>query len=57
MYIVLDIPVHNSTSQFLSFAYRSMVHKFNNVSLMCDLVDKEHTCFEVVVQNREWVEY
>ena len=23
---------------------------------MCDLVDKEPTCFEVVVQNKEWVE-
>ena len=23
---------------------------------MCDLVDKEPTCFEVAVQKREWVE-
>ena len=26
------------------------------VALMCDLVDKEPTCFEAVVQNKEWVE-
>ena len=31
MYIVLDIPLHNSTSQFLSFACRSMVQKFNSL--------------------------
>ena len=23
---------------------------------MCDLVDKDPTCFEVAVQNKEWVE-
>ena len=23
---------------------------------MCDLVDKEYTCFEVAVQKKEWVE-
>ena len=23
---------------------------------MCDLVDKEPTCFEATVQNKEWVE-
>ena len=26
------------------------------VALMCDLVDKEPTCCEAAVQNREWVE-
>ena len=26
------------------------------VSLMCDLEDKEPTCFEAVVQNKEWIE-
>ena len=29
VYIFFDIPLHNSSSQFLSFACRSMVHKFN----------------------------
>ena len=26
------------------------------VALMCDIVDKEPTCFEATVQKREWVE-
>ena len=26
------------------------------VALMCDLVEKEPTCFEATVQNKEWVE-
>ena len=26
------------------------------VDLMCDLINKEPTYFEVVVQNKEWVE-
>jgi hypothetical protein len=28
----------------------------NYMDLMCDLVEKEHTCFEEVVQKKEWMD-
>ena len=31
VYIVFDIPLHNYTSQLLSFSCRPMVHKFNTL--------------------------
>ena len=39
VFIVFDIPLHNSTSQLLSFSCRSMVHKFNTsfVALLSSL--------------------
>ena len=26
------------------------------MDFMCDLVDKEHTCFEEVIKQKEWVD-
>ena len=35
---------------------RIQIHFSSYVALMCDLVDKEPTCFEVAIQNTYWVE-